>query len=142
MSNYIEYNDKIAFHPGYYIKEIIEKRKDWIEERIEAMQKRNISDFTLKELEDGNEIFYLGKSYMLKVVKSRRENIILAGRIMYMYVNISNNLIPNMTVSGHNNIEILKNLCKAGVQTLNITNTEINDTGKQELKKVCKNLVY
>ena len=24
MSNYIEYNDKIAFHPGYYIKEIIE----------------------------------------------------------------------------------------------------------------------
>lgn len=24
MSNYVEYNDKIAFHPGYYIKEIIE----------------------------------------------------------------------------------------------------------------------
>ena len=24
MSNYIEYNDRIAFHPGYYIKEIIE----------------------------------------------------------------------------------------------------------------------
>ncbi len=23
MSNYIEYNDKMAFHPGYYIKEII-----------------------------------------------------------------------------------------------------------------------
>lgn len=25
MSNYIEYNDKIAFHPGYYIKEIIDE---------------------------------------------------------------------------------------------------------------------
>ena len=25
MSNYVEYNDKIAFHPGYYIKEIIEE---------------------------------------------------------------------------------------------------------------------
>ena len=25
MSNYIEYNNKIAFHPGYYIKEIIEE---------------------------------------------------------------------------------------------------------------------
>lgn len=25
MSNYIEYNDSIAFHPGYYIKEIIEE---------------------------------------------------------------------------------------------------------------------
>ena len=24
MSNYIEYNNKVAFHPGYYIKEIIE----------------------------------------------------------------------------------------------------------------------
>lgn len=25
MSNYIEYNDMIAFHPGYYIKEIVEE---------------------------------------------------------------------------------------------------------------------
>lgn len=25
MSNYIEFNDKIAFHPGYYIKEIIDE---------------------------------------------------------------------------------------------------------------------
>ena len=24
MSNYIEYNDTIAFHPGYYIADIIE----------------------------------------------------------------------------------------------------------------------
>lgn len=25
MSNYIEYNDRIAFHPGYYIKEIVDE---------------------------------------------------------------------------------------------------------------------
>ena len=25
MNNYLEYNDKIAFHPGYYIKEIIDE---------------------------------------------------------------------------------------------------------------------
>ena len=25
MSNFIEYNDKVAFHPGYYIKEIVEE---------------------------------------------------------------------------------------------------------------------
>ena len=25
MSNYIEFDDKIAFHPGYYIQEIIEE---------------------------------------------------------------------------------------------------------------------
>ena len=24
MSNYIEYEDTVAFHPGYYIEEIIE----------------------------------------------------------------------------------------------------------------------
>ena len=25
MSSYVEYHDKIAFHPGYYIKEIVEE---------------------------------------------------------------------------------------------------------------------
>ena len=25
MSNYIEYQDRVAFHPGYYIKEIVEE---------------------------------------------------------------------------------------------------------------------
>ena len=25
MTNYIEYRDTIAFHPGYYIKEIVEE---------------------------------------------------------------------------------------------------------------------
>ena len=25
MSNYFEYHDTIAFHPGYYIKEIIDE---------------------------------------------------------------------------------------------------------------------
>ena len=78
-----------------YIKEIIEKRKEWIEERIETMQKKNIHDISLKKLEDGNEIFYLGKSYMLKTIKSKRENIILAGRMMYMYVNIKNDFQNN-----------------------------------------------
>ena len=78
-----------------YIKELVEKRKEWIEERIETMQKKNIHDISIKKLEDGNEIFYLGKSYMLKTIKSKRENIILAGRIMYMYVNIKNDLNNN-----------------------------------------------
>ena len=25
MSNYIEYKDKAAFHPGYYLKELVEE---------------------------------------------------------------------------------------------------------------------
>lgn len=27
MSNYVEYNDSIAFHPGYYIQEIIDESR-------------------------------------------------------------------------------------------------------------------
>lgn len=86
-----------------YIKELVEKRKEWIEERMEAMQKKNMHDIYLKALEDGNEIFYLGKSYMLKIIKSRRENIILAGRIMYMYVNIKNDLQNNNNNNNNKN---------------------------------------
>ncbi|AEM20896.1 Predicted metal-dependent hydrolase [Brachyspira intermedia PWS/A] len=71
-----------------YIYELIEKRKDWIEERKEAIKKKNSFDLSKKELASGNEVYYLGKSYMLKVLKCQKENIILAGRTMYMYVNI------------------------------------------------------
>ena len=71
-----------------YIYELIEKRKDWIEERKEAIKKKNSFDLSKKELASGNEVYYLGKSYMLKVLKCKKENIILAGRTMYMYVNI------------------------------------------------------
>ena len=71
-----------------YIYELIEKRKEWIEERKEAIKKKNSFDLSKKELASGNEVYYLGKSYMLKVLKCQKENIILAGRIMYMYVNI------------------------------------------------------
>ena len=71
-----------------YIYDLLEKRKDWIEDKKEEIKKKNIYDISLKELSSGNEIYYLGKSYMLKVLKCRKENIIIAGRIMYMYVNI------------------------------------------------------
>ncbi|WP_300369803.1 M48 family metallopeptidase [Brachyspira sp.] len=74
-----------------YIYELIEKRKDWIEEKKEAIKKKNIFDISQKELKSGNELYYLGKNYMLRVLKCKKENIILAGRIMYMYVNIKDN---------------------------------------------------
>ena len=65
-----------------YIYDLLEKRKDWIEDKKEEIKKKNIYDISLKELSSGNEIYYLGKSYMLKVLKCRKENIIIAGRIM------------------------------------------------------------
>ncbi len=71
-----------------YIYELIEKRREWIEERKEIVKKKNNFDINRKELISGNEIFYLGRSYMLKVLKCKKENIIPAGRMIYMYVNI------------------------------------------------------
>ena len=47
MSNYIEYNDTIAFHPGYYIKEIIDGNSvltlaEEEKEALEIAKERNI----------------------------------------------------------------------------------------------------
>ena len=42
MSNYIEYNDTIAFHPGYYIKENIDESGSTQEDfakRLDTTQK-------------------------------------------------------------------------------------------------------
>lgn len=71
-----------------YIYELIEKRKDWIEEKKSDIKKKSIYDINKKELVSGDEIYYLGRRYLLKVLKSKEENIILDGRMMYMYVNI------------------------------------------------------
>lgn len=71
-----------------YIYELIEKRKDWIEEKKEELKKKNTFDISQKQLVSGEEIYYLGKSYMLKVLKSKEESILISGRMMYMYVNI------------------------------------------------------
>ena len=54
MSNYLKYNNKILFHPGYYIKELIDTfgitRKDFAE-------KLKISTEDLDSLIKGEKIF-------------------------------------------------------------------------------------
>ena len=70
------------------------------------------------------------------------ENMIVNSKIGFSTLNLSDNLISNIAVSGHDNISTLKLLNKAGLQSLDISNTEINDSGKVELKKVYKDLKY
>ena len=70
------------------------------------------------------------------------ENMIVNSKIGFTTLNLSDNLISNISVSGHDNISTLKLLKKAGLQNLDISNTEINDSGKEELKKVYKDLKY
>lgn len=71
-----------------YIYELVEKRKDWIEEKKKELREKNIYDISKKELISGEDIYYLGKRYMLKVIISKEENITISGKIMYMQINI------------------------------------------------------
>ncbi|TVL63807.1 metal-dependent hydrolase [Brachyspira hyodysenteriae] len=71
-----------------YIYELIEQRKEWIEERKEAIKKKNSFDISKKELVSGNEIYYLGKRYILEILKSQKEYIIIEDKTIYMYINI------------------------------------------------------
>ncbi len=70
------------------------------------------------------------------------EKMIVNSKIGLTTLNLSDNLISNIAISGHDNISTLKLLNKAGLQSLDISDTEINDSGKEELKKVYKDLKY
>ena len=53
MTNYIEYNDTIAFHPGYYIKEIVE------ESSLDDLFSVTLDDWDLKFCTDEEAEKYL-----------------------------------------------------------------------------------
>ncbi|MEI0518413.1 SprT family zinc-dependent metalloprotease [Brachyspira murdochii] len=71
-----------------YIYELIENRKDWIEEKKESIKKKNLYDISRKELINGDKIYYFGKCYELNILKSKKENIIINDNIINMYVNM------------------------------------------------------
>lgn len=52
MSNFIEFNDKIAFHPGYYIKEFVEESHLTREDYAGLM---DIAPETLSNLINGDQ---------------------------------------------------------------------------------------
>ena len=54
-----------------YIYELIEKRKDWIEEKKKELREKNIYDISKKELVSGDEIYYLGRRYILRVLQKK-----------------------------------------------------------------------
>ncbi len=56
MSNYIEYNDTVAFHSGYYIKEIVEESGFTQEELVSGATKK-IGDYGISfEKESGEQV--------------------------------------------------------------------------------------
>ncbi|WP_252379520.1 M48 family metallopeptidase [Desulfovulcanus ferrireducens] len=52
---------------GEVLQKVVEKHKKWIEKKKKEIQARNLK-FTPKEFVDGEEFFYLGRSYKLTIV--------------------------------------------------------------------------
>lgn len=106
MSNYIEFNDKIAFHPGYYIKEIIEdigltqedfaKRLDTTPKNLSLLIRgeQNLSiDIAMKlsRMMDTSVIYWLNlqKAYDALVAETKSEEIMEEERILFKNVDYS-----------------------------------------------------
>ena len=100
MSNYIEFNDKIAFHPGYYIKEIIEdigltqedfaKRLDTTPKNLSLLIRgeQNLSiDIAMKlsRMMDTSVIYWLNlqKAYDALVAETKSEEIMEEERLLF-----------------------------------------------------------
>ncbi|HAV90653.1 MAG TPA: addiction module antidote protein, HigA family [Eubacterium sp.] len=103
MSNYIEYNDTIAFHPGYYIKEIIDesgltqedfaKRLDTTPKNISLLVRgeQNLSiDIAMKlSRMIGTSVSYwlnLQNAYDALVAEHKLEDELLKERIVFGYL--------------------------------------------------------
>lgn len=104
MSNYIEYNDKIAFHPGYYIKEIVEesgltqedfaKRLDTTPKNLSLLIRgeQNLSiDIAMKlSRMIGTSVSYwlnLQKAYNALIAEFRSEEELIEERLVFRSLN-------------------------------------------------------
>lgn len=65
------------------IEYVLQKRQKWIEERLERFG-RNIQES--KSLVSGEDIYYLGKRYRLKVIASNEEGVSLRGGFLEVRV--------------------------------------------------------
>jgi hypothetical protein len=68
------------------IRKLILKHHKWIEDKQAEILARNLS-FTKKEFVNGEDFFYLGKSYCMKIVKEKNINDKLVFKDRYFYLN-------------------------------------------------------
>lgn len=102
MSNFIEYNDKIAFHPGYYIREVVEdsgltqedfaKRLDTTPKNLSLLIRgeQNLSiDIAMKlSRMIGTSVIYwlnLQKSYDALIAEFKSDEELVAERTIFEY---------------------------------------------------------
>ena len=66
-----------------YLQNFIEQKRDWIDKKIEYFSKRVILQ---REYVSGEDFYYLGKRYRLKVIESKKEYIELNKEYYYLYI--------------------------------------------------------
>ena len=66
------------------IKYILEKRKRWITQKLEFFKSKQMPS---KLLVSGEDFFYLGKRYRLKIIKDTKTKITLNGKYLQIYLN-------------------------------------------------------
>lgn len=70
------------------INYILEKRKKWIEKNLQFFKSRQTPP---RQLVSGEDFFYLGKRYRLKVIKNSKEYAILKGGYLQVFIKDPNN---------------------------------------------------
>ena len=71
-----------------YLQSFIEQKREWINKKVEYFSKRVEPQ---KELVSGEDFYYLGKRYRLKVIESEIEGVKLDKEYCYLYVKDKNN---------------------------------------------------
>lgn len=66
------------------IEYILEKRKKWITQKLDFFKSKQIPS---KLLVSGEDFFYLGKRYRLKIIKDVKTKIVLNGKYLQIYIN-------------------------------------------------------
>ena len=80
------------------VKEIISKRKNWIEKKLKEQADK--PNYNLINCVDNESLNYLGKKYILKVIQEKEESIKMAGR----------NLIATIPIVDKDSNKDIKNL--------------------------------
>lgn len=66
------------------IEYILEKRKKWITQKLDFFKSKQIPS---KLLVSGEDFFYLGKRYRLKIIKDVKTKIVLNGKYLQIHIN-------------------------------------------------------
>ncbi|PAF50419.1 hypothetical protein BKH43_04825 [Helicobacter sp. 13S00401-1] len=82
-----------------YIQEFLEKKSSWIESKLSYIKSLQASKPpTQKDYISGEDFFYLGKSYTLKVIESKVNKVVLLEDTLNLYIKDVDNKIKKQSL--------------------------------------------